>query len=72
MTRIRSWNSHLSRFGLFYRRGKRKMALYVDAQSLTGASRLYERAGMHVVRQFDQYEKELRAGIEQSTQALKA
>lgn len=48
------------------------MALYVDAQSLTGASRLYERAGMHVVRQFDQYEKELRAGIEQSTQALKA
>lgn len=59
-------------FGEFYRRGERKVALYVDAQSLTGATRLYERAGMKVARQFDRYEKELRAGIELSTQEIEA
>lgn len=59
-------------FGEFYQRDVRKVALYVDAQSLTGATRLYERAGMKVVRQFDQYEKELRAGIELSTQEIEA
>jgi GNAT superfamily N-acetyltransferase len=35
-------------FGEFYRRGERKVALGVDAQNPTGATRLYERAGMHV------------------------
>jgi len=59
-------------FGEFYRRGERKVALYVDAQSLTGATRLYERAGMKMVRQFAIYEKELRPGIELSTQELDA
>ncbi len=49
-------------FGEFYRRGKRKVGLGVDSESPTRATRLYERAGMHVVRQFDQYQKELRAG----------
>ncbi len=58
-------------FGEFYRRGRRKVALSVDAQSLTGATRLYERAGMHLVRQFDRYEKEIRPGHEISTQVLK-
>ncbi|GCE12413.1 GNAT family N-acetyltransferase [Tengunoibacter tsumagoiensis] len=57
-------------FGELYHRGERKVALEVDAQSLTGATRLYERAGMHKVRQFDRYEKELRAGRELSTQEL--
>ena len=57
-------------FGEFYRRGYHKAALYVDAQNLTGATRLYERAGMHIVRQFDKYEKELRPGIELSVQSL--
>lgn len=57
-------------FGEFYQRGERKVALQVDAQSLTGATRLYERAGMHLVRQFDRYEKEMRAGSELSTQEL--
>ena len=37
-----------SGFGEFYRRGTRKVALAVDSQSLTGATRLYERAGMRV------------------------
>jgi hypothetical protein len=40
----------------------------VDAASITGATRLYERAGMHVFRAWDIYEKELRPGEELSTQ----
>ena len=35
-------------FGEFYRRGKRKVSLGVDAENLTGALRLYEKAGMHI------------------------
>ncbi len=57
-------------FGEFYRRGVHKVMLGVDAQNLTGALRLYERAGMHVAVQTDSYQKELRAGEELSTQAL--
>jgi mycothiol synthase len=57
-------------FNEFYRRGKRKVGLGVDAENLTGALRLYENAGMHVHQTFDQYEKELRPGIEISTQTL--
>ena len=57
-------------FGEFYRRGQQKVALTVDSQNLTGATRLYERAGMHVARTYISYEKELRAGIELSTQAI--
>ncbi len=57
-------------FGEFYRRGKRKAGLGVDAQSLTGALRLYENAGMHIHQAFDRYEKELRPGKEISVQSL--
>jgi mycothiol synthase len=57
-------------FNEFYRRGKRKVGLGVDAQNLTGALRLYENAGMHVHQAFDQYEKELRPGMEISVQSL--
>ena len=57
-------------FNEFYRRGKRKVGLGVDAQNLTGALRLYERAGMHVQQAFDQYEKELRPGREISVESL--
>ena len=60
----------LHAFGEFYRRGQRKVVLIVDSQNLTGATRLYERAGMHVARTYISYEKELRAGIELSTQAI--
>ncbi|WIG61347.1 MAG: Acetyltransferase, GNAT family [Ktedonobacterales bacterium] len=60
----------LQAFGEFYRRGVMSVALGVDAQSLTGATRLYEKAGMHVVMQFARYEKELRAGVDMSTQTL--
>jgi mycothiol synthase len=57
-------------FGELYRRGLRKVGLDVDATSLTGATRLYERAGMHVNRQSHAYEKELRAGKDLSTQSV--
>lgn len=60
----------LHSFGEFYRRGKYKVGLGVDSQNLTGATRLYERAGMHVARIYISYEKELRAGIEPSTQVI--
>lgn len=57
-------------FAEFYQRGTRKVGLGVDAQNLTGATRLYQRAGMHIARQADLYEKELRPGRELSVQSL--
>ena len=38
-------------------RGKTKVGLGVDAESLTGATRLYERAGMHIKTHFVRFEK---------------
>ena len=46
------------------------MCLNADAQDLTGAIRLYEKAGMHVQRQYVTYEKELCPGEELSTQSV--
>lgn len=46
-------------FGEFYRRGQRRVALGVDAQNPTGATRLYERAGMHVAYEGVAFAKEL-------------
>ena len=57
-------------FRELYGRGQKKVGLGVDAASLTGATRLYERAGMHVARQYDTYEKELRPGRDLSTQSV--
>jgi len=57
-------------FGEYYRRGKRGVSLGVDAENLTGALNLYKNAGMHVHRQFDLYEKELRPGREISVESL--
>lgn len=54
-------------FSEFYKWGWRKAGLDVDASSLTGALKLYERAGMHVARRFDWFEKELRPGRELMT-----
>jgi mycothiol synthase len=51
-------------FREFQRRGYRKVNLGVDASNITGALRLYEKAGMRVVRQMDLYEKEFRPGRE--------
>ena len=52
----------LHAFAAFHRRGVSAVALGVDAASLTGATRLYERAGMHVERPFEVYQKTLREG----------
>lgn len=57
-------------FGVFYRRGQYKVGLGVDASSLTGATRLYEKAGMYVDKQSNAYEKVLRPGLDLSTQHL--
>ncbi len=57
-------------FGEFYKRGIHEVYLGVDASSLTGATRLYERVGMHIDRRSDTYEKEIRAGREISTQSV--
>lgn len=57
-------------FGVFWQRGTRNVGLGVDASSLTGATRLYERAGMHVWREHYNFAKELRPGEELSTQTV--
>ncbi|OGO33360.1 MAG: hypothetical protein A2Z16_10615 [Chloroflexi bacterium RBG_16_54_18] len=56
----------------FWKRGKLKVGLGVDAQSLTGATRLYQKAGMHSdqERQISIFEKELRPGKELSTLSI--
>jgi mycothiol synthase len=43
----------------FFARGERQVGLGVDAQNETGATRLYERAGMHVDSEDIVYEKQL-------------
>ncbi|MCO5177286.1 MAG: GNAT family N-acetyltransferase [Thermomicrobiales bacterium] len=50
----------LTAFGEFHRRGHSRVGLHVDGSSLTGADRLYERAGMHEVRHDYIFEKVLR------------
>jgi mycothiol synthase len=57
-------------FGENYQRGYKGVSLGVDAENLTGALRLYKKAGMSVHRQFDLYEKELRPGKEISVHKL--
>ena len=59
-------------FAELWRRGYRRIALGVDSQNIAGATRLYERAGMRVDRQWDLYERELRPGRELATQTLAA
>jgi ribosomal protein S18 acetylase RimI-like enzyme len=54
----------------FYRLGKRHAALHVDAQNITGALRLYTKAGMRVALRYDHFEKELRPGRELATLTL--
>ena len=51
-------------FGAFFERGKPIIELGVDSQSLTGATRLYEKAGMSVAWANSVYEIELRSAGE--------
>jgi GNAT superfamily N-acetyltransferase len=50
--------------GEFARRETRRVVLGVDAASPTGATRLYERAGLRMTKQYAVYGKELRSGAE--------
>lgn len=52
----------LHSFGEYYRRGMRTIGLGVNANNPTGATRLYQRVGMHPASEHITYEKELRAG----------
>lgn len=51
-------------FGAFYSRGYRQVGLGVDASNPTGATHLYEKAGMRPIFDVRAYEKELRPGRE--------
>lgn len=57
-------------FSELHRRGKRKVGLGVDAENLTGALKLYEKAGMHVHQAFDLFEKMVRSGREISVESI--
>ena len=46
-------------FSAFYASGRNTIGLGVDAQSPTGATRLYQRAGMRVTEEYETYEKML-------------
>lgn len=56
-------------FGAFHHRGTRRVELGVDAQSPTGAPRLYEGAGMRATHKYAAYRKELRPGADVDTEA---
>jgi len=49
-------------FGGFWERGTHKVGLEVDGLNPTGATGLYEKAGMRIDLQWDTYSKELRPG----------
>ncbi|HEY2979672.1 MAG TPA: GNAT family N-acetyltransferase, partial [Anaerolineales bacterium] len=51
-------------FGELYRRGKPVIGLGVDAANPTGATRLYQKVGMQVAKEYVFYEKEFRSGRE--------
>ncbi|MEP7188822.1 MAG: GNAT family N-acetyltransferase, partial [Roseiflexaceae bacterium] len=55
-------------FAELRRRGRTRVG--VDADSLTGATRLYEKVGMRAIKDFIKFEKELRAGVELATQTI--
>jgi ribosomal protein S18 acetylase RimI-like enzyme len=48
-----------SALGVLYARGLRRVGLGVDAENVTGARQLYERAGMRQVRRSDSWVKDL-------------
>lgn len=57
-------------FGEFYKRGREKVALHVDSDSLTGATRLYEKAGMKSIETWMNFQKIIRDGVEISTTSV--
>lgn len=57
-------------FGEFRRRGYAAVELDMDSENLTGALRVYERAGMRATRQSVVFERELRPGRDLATREL--
>lgn len=57
-------------FGQFWEMGRKNVALHVDATSLTGATRLYEKAGMHADHRWASWEKLIRDGEELATTSV--
>lgn len=57
-------------FAAIYGKGWHSITLHVDADSLTGATRLYEKVGMYVEHEYTSYEKELRAGRDLQTRTV--
>lgn len=55
-------------FRAYWERGLRKVGLMVDGSSITGADKLYTKAGMHVDKSYATYEKVMRDGEEISVQ----
>ena len=55
-------------FSEHYLLGKRQVGLGVDAANLTGATKLYEKAGMYIGREYHSYEMEVRPGRDISNQ----
>ena len=60
----------LHSFGKLYERGVTHIGLSVDAESPTGAPRIYERAGMVLDQSYRLYEIELRPGYEVASQPV--
>lgn len=54
----------LQSFRELYKIGKPVIGLGVDASNPTGATRLYQKVGMHIAAEYVFYEKELRSGRE--------
>lgn len=54
----------------FQERGQAAAGLGVDSSNLTGATKLYENAGMRVFRRFNTYSKELRPGVDLVTRTV--
>ena len=59
-------------FAALQSHGCTQVGLGVDAQSLTGATRLYEKVGLRTVHSMIAFEKEIRPGRDLSTQDLAA
>jgi ribosomal protein S18 acetylase RimI-like enzyme len=57
-------------FAEFKRRGMERVGLGVDTSSLTGAYRLFEKAGMDRFQTFNTYEKILRPGRDLGKRSL--
>jgi len=58
----------LHSFNEFHKRGMLRIGLGVDASNPTGATRLYQKVGMHIAVEDVIYEKELRPGTERGVQ----